>query len=170
MYYTADLQKLTRPRRLAHGCASIYSDNSPPVIQSEMSWKGDMVVPKSETMFGWSKRFHTMTSLQKAYESHQVGGGDEIHPTTHRLIPPLVLVEVRSKSFYRKFSITQIPFVDITGTPRGNRPPGSYGRVSRRTRLRYNLSRTAYRSEFSQAFPKHRIGGGDGVKCLSKVG
>jgi hypothetical protein len=50
----------------------MYSDRSPPGIQSEMSWRrGEVWAPRRGTMFGWFKRFHVTASLQKACDFHE---------------------------------------------------------------------------------------------------
>jgi len=54
----------------------MYSDNSPPDIQTEMDWKGVKVAPRKGTMFGCVKRFHTTASWQNAYMFHQVRAGE----------------------------------------------------------------------------------------------
>ena len=53
---------LTRPIRLAFGCFEMYSGRSPPVIHSEMSWRGFAVTPRRGTIFLCFRRFHTMAS------------------------------------------------------------------------------------------------------------
>ena len=45
----------------------MYSGRSPPDIQSEMSWRGVIVIPNRGRMFGCVKRFHITASLQKVY-------------------------------------------------------------------------------------------------------
>ena len=47
----------------------MYSGNSPPDIQSEMSWsRGEIMAPRRGIMFGCVSRFHIMTSSQKVYD------------------------------------------------------------------------------------------------------
>ena len=61
--------KPTRLSRSAEGFLSMYSNNSPPGIQTETNWSGAVVTPRSGTTFGCSKRFHTAASWKKAYVS-----------------------------------------------------------------------------------------------------
>ena len=49
----------------------MYSVRLPPVIHSEMSWRGIEVIPRRGTMFGWSKRFHTTAPWKNTCMSHQ---------------------------------------------------------------------------------------------------
>ena len=60
-------RKPTRLSRSIDGFLSIYCNSSLPGIQTETNWRGVVVTPRSGTMFGWSRRFHTTASLKKAY-------------------------------------------------------------------------------------------------------
>jgi hypothetical protein len=52
----------TRPSRSAPGRSLIYSVRSPPGIHSEMSWRGEDVMPRKGTMFLCFERFHITAS------------------------------------------------------------------------------------------------------------
>ena len=55
----------TRQSRSASGCLLICSMRFPPGIHSEISWRGDGVIPRKGTMFWCSKRFHIIASWYK---------------------------------------------------------------------------------------------------------
>ena len=46
----------------------MYSGRFPQDIQSEISWRGEVVTPMKGTIFGWFKHFHTMASWQNGYD------------------------------------------------------------------------------------------------------